>query len=150
MRATLVNMGSIPDWYEIKFGVRFGEQKEIVLMDAAHHDDEVDRSAGALVDLMKQNAALRIQRWSRGKKNEEAERREEEASKREGSALVLQARWRGFQARRHFIDQKRLVLRLQSLARGFLLRQRLRSLGAPGWLQAMALFLDATRPMGNC
>ena len=128
VRVTLRDMGSIPDWYEIKFGVRFGEQKKILLMDATHHDDEVDKR-GALVDLMKQNAALRIQRWWRGKKNEEAERREEEASKREGSALVLQARWRGFQARRHFIAQKRLVLRLQSLARGFLLRQRLRKAG---------------------
>ena len=32
VRVTLVNMGSIPDWYEIRYGVRFGEQKQIVRM----------------------------------------------------------------------------------------------------------------------
>ena len=32
VRVTLVNMGSIPDWYEIRYGVRFGEQKKIVRM----------------------------------------------------------------------------------------------------------------------
>merc|ERR1719430_1719711 len=71
-----MDMGSIPDWYEIRFRVRFGEQKEIVPMDATHRDDgEVGKSAEALVEQMKQNAALRIQRWWRGKKQEESERR---------------------------------------------------------------------------
>ena len=32
VRVTLVNMGSIPDWYEIRYGVRFGERKQIVRM----------------------------------------------------------------------------------------------------------------------
>ena len=132
VRVTLRDMGSIPDWYEIRFGVRFGEHQEIVPMDATHRNDEIVNSAEALLE----NAALRIQRkWRRKKKEaerkaeEEAERKaEEDASKRKKSALVFQARWRGIQARRHFNAQKRVVLRLQSLARGFLLRQRLRKM----------------------
>merc|ERR1719239_1398337 len=51
-----------------------------------------------------------------------------DAEKKEKAALVLQAVWRGFQARQHFTAKMEFVLKLQALTRGFLLRQRLRKM----------------------
>merc|ERR1712243_472296 len=50
VRITLRDMGSIPDWYEIRFGFRFGEHQEIVPMDATHRNDEIVNSAEALLE----------------------------------------------------------------------------------------------------
>ena len=42
VRVSLRDMGTIPEWYEIRFGVRFYDQNaEIVSIDARHHEDEI-------------------------------------------------------------------------------------------------------------
>ena len=138
VRVTVRDMGSIPDWYKIRFGVQFGALKDIVPMKTSHHENDMkltERPVAVrevedgqieedLVELKRKSAVLRVQRWWREKKREQVVRREQ-AANREKAAVVLQAMWRGFQARQHFTAKMGLVLKLQALTRGFLLRQRL-------------------------
>ena len=96
VKVTLRDIGAIPAWYEIRFGVRFVEQQEIVPMGAKNCDEGVGKSCfgevdpvgqlvamsgekfrqSALMELRRQNAVLRVQRWWRRKKREEVRREE--------------------------------------------------------------------------
>ena len=137
VRVSLRDMGTIPEWYEIRFGVGFYDQNaEIVSIDARHHEDEISNDGKpmgeplaasendakvlkeVLVGLKKKYAVLKVQRWWRGTKKEEA-------VKQEKAALILQATWKGFRARQLFLDTKNFISRLQAVARVFLERQRL-------------------------